>query len=145
MIFKGEARSGELNGFLDQGSRVDGELRFRDTFRVDGQVTGKVVSDGELMVGETGCVDGEIAVAAVFVSGTVKGHLRASRRVEISARGRVLAEIETPSLVIEDGAFFEGRCSMQPRVQATATAEPDAPARREEGPRAVIESVRRRV
>lgn len=144
MIFKGDARSGELNGFLDQGSRVDGELRFRDTFRVDGQVTGKVVSDGELMVGDTGSVDGEIAVAAVFISGTVKGHVRAARRVEISAKGRVLADIETPALVIEEGAFFEGRCAMQPRSQTTAQ-EPAA--RREEAPAprpAIVESVRRR-
>jgi cytoskeletal protein CcmA (bactofilin family) len=143
MIFKGEAR-GELNGFLDQGSRVEGELRFRDTFRVDGQVTGKVTSDGELMVGDSGNVDGEIAVGAVFISGTVKGHVRASRRVEISAKGRVVAEIETPALVIEEGAFFEGRCSMQPRSQATV-AESEPVMRREEAPRpAIVESVRRR-
>jgi cytoskeletal protein CcmA (bactofilin family) len=144
MIFKGgDARGGDLNGFLDQGSRVEGELRFRDTFRVDGQVTGKVVSDGELMVGDTGTVDGEISVAAVFISGTVKGQVKAARRVEISAKGRVLADIETPALVIEEGAFFEGSCSMQPRAQASS--EPEAPARREEAPRpAIVESVRRR-
>ena len=142
MIFKGDAR-GDLNGFLDQGSRVEGELRFRDTFRIDGQVTGKVSSDGELMVGDSGSVDGEIAVAAVFISGSVKGHVRASRRVEISAKGRVVAEIETPALVIEEGAFFEGKCSMQPRAQnAGAPAEPG---RREEPPRpAIVDSSRRR-
>lgn len=143
MIFKGEAR-GELNGFLDQGSRVEGELRFRDTFRVDGQVTGKVISDGELMVGDSGSVDGEIAVAAVFISGTVKGHVRASRRVEVSAKGRVVAEIETPALIIEEGAFFEGRCSMQPRSQGNP-AEVESAARREDSPRpAIVESGRRR-
>ena len=142
MIFKGEAR-GELNGFLDQGSLVNGELRFRDTFRVDGQVTGKVTSDGELMVGDTGSVDGEIAVAAVFISGAVRGQVRASRRVEISAKGRVVADIETPALVIEEGAFFEGKCAMQPRAKAAAGAE-SAP-RREDAPRpAIVESVRRR-
>jgi cytoskeletal protein CcmA (bactofilin family) len=143
MIFKGEARGGELNGFLDQGSRVDGELRFRDTFRVDGHITGKVSSDGELMVGDTGSVDGEIAVAAVFISGTVKGQVRAARRVEISAKGRVVADVETPALVIEEGAFFEGRCSMQPRSQPAPATE-TAP-RREESPRpAIVETVRRR-
>ena len=104
--------SGELNGFLDAGSELRGELRFEDTFRIDGRFTGTVVSDGDLIVGQRGVVDGEVRVARVFVSGTVKGRLTATKRVEISAQGRVFSTIETPSLVIEDGAVFNGQCAM---------------------------------
>jgi cytoskeletal protein CcmA (bactofilin family) len=104
--------SGELNGFLDAGSDLRGELCFEDTFRIDGRFTGTVVSDGDLIVGQRGVVDGEVRVARVFVSGTVKGRLTATKRVEISAHGRVFSTIETPSLVIEDGAVFNGQCAM---------------------------------
>lgn len=112
MIFKSDAKSSDLNGFLDNGSHVEGELRFDTSFRVDGKFTGNVISDGDLIVGEGGEVEGDLQVGQIFVSGTVRGSVRAARRIQISPTGKVLAEIDTPSLVVEDGAFFEGRCSM---------------------------------
>ena len=114
MIFKADGQKGELNGFLDSGSHIQGELLFEDTFRVDGRVSGKIVSRGELLVGDKGHVDGEVEVSRAYISGRLQGRLKARERVEITAGGRVEAEIETPSLRIEDGAFFQGRCSMVP-------------------------------
>lgn len=120
MIFKSDSNSGELNGFLDSGSRVEGELHFDTTFRIDGKLTGKVVSDGDLQVGEGGELDGEVRVGQLFVSGTVRGEIHAARRVQIAATGKAFAELHTPSLVIEDGALFEGRCSMTREGETTA-------------------------
>lgn len=111
-MFKGASTPGELNGFLDAGSHIEGDLNFEDTFRVDGRVTGRVRSKGDLVVGEGGVVDGEISVGRLLVSGTVKGRVQAAERVEVAAGGRILAEIQTRSLVIEDGALFDGQCSM---------------------------------
>ena len=111
MMFKSAPQS-DLNGFLDAGSHIRGELHFEDTFRIDGKVTGKVVSDGELVVGEKGEVDGEIDVRMVYVSGHVKGAIRARERLEITSTGRIQADLETPALAIEEGAYFEGRCAM---------------------------------
>ena len=54
MMFKGDEAKGELNGFLDAGSHIQGELHFEDTFRIDGKVTGKIQSAGDLVVGERG-------------------------------------------------------------------------------------------
>ena len=118
MMFKSDGDRGDLNGFLDAGSHIEGDLHFEDTFRVDGRLSGRVVSKGDLVVGDQGRVEGELRVGRIFISGTVKGSVNASQRVEITARGRVNADLETPSLMIEDGAFFEGRCSMGKRSQA---------------------------
>ena len=112
MMFKSEGERGDLNGFLDAGSHIEGDLHFEDTFRIDGRLSGRVVSKGDLVVGEQGEVEGEIRVGRIFISGTVKGAVQAGQRVEITSRGKVNADLETPSLVIEDGAFFEGRCTM---------------------------------
>lgn len=112
MIFKSDSAQGDLNGFLDAGSHMQGSLHFEDTFRIDGKFTGKVISKGDLVVGEHGEVDGEVAVGRVFISGTVRGSIQASRRVELTASGRLLADIQTTSLVIEEGAHFEGSCTM---------------------------------
>jgi cytoskeletal protein CcmA (bactofilin family) len=121
MIFKSEGKQSDLNGFLDSGSNVTGELRFQTSFRVDGKFNGTVISDGELIVGQSGEVDGDLRVGQVVVSGTVRGSIRAARRIHLSPTGKLLADIDTPSLVIEDGGFFEGRCSMV-REEAKVTS-----------------------
>lgn len=137
MIFKnGGTGQDDLNGFLDAGSHFHGELTFEASFRVDGKLTGKVRSGGSLVVGEGGEVDGEIKAGQIFVSGTLRGAVEATERLQIAPGGRVLAEIVTPSLVIEDGAIFEGKCTMtgdggvavpraaeQPRLIEAAGAE----------------------
>ncbi len=112
MIFRSENSDGELNGFVDAGTRFRGELEFETNFRVEGKVEGTVVSSGNLVVGEGGEVDGDIRVGQLFVIGTVRGTVKASRRIQLSAHGKAFADLETPSLVIEDGAIFDGRCSM---------------------------------
>lgn len=104
--------TGDLNGFLDAGSEIEGELRFEDTFRIDGRLSGKVTSEGELVVGSGGEAAGELRVGTLYVTGTVRGTVHASRRVEIVAGARVEADVATPALVIEEGAHFHGRCSM---------------------------------
>lgn len=127
MIFRGERPGGELNGFLDGGSRINGELVFEETFRIDGHVEGIVRSKGELVVGESGEVDGEIAVSTVYISGTVRGKVRAVKRIEISRSGRVHAELQTPVLVVDEGAFFEGRCVMGREAAAASAAAEKEP------------------
>jgi cytoskeletal protein CcmA (bactofilin family) len=102
----------ELNGFMDQGTEFEGELRFKDTFRIDGRLKGKIVSDNTLIVGESGQVDAEIECAVVSIRGTVSGRVHGRDRIELLAGSRVQATLVSPKLVIEDGAFFQGQCDM---------------------------------
>ena len=115
---------GDLNGFLDAGSHIKGELHFEDTFRVDGRLTGKAVSSGDLVVGENGIVDADIEAASVFVTGTVKGSIKAGERIEIASGAKVFADLETPALVVEDGAMLEGYCKMSPQGVRRAEKRP---------------------
>jgi cytoskeletal protein CcmA (bactofilin family) len=130
MNLRGKGHTGELNGILDRGSHLRGELHFEQTFRVDGKLTGKVISDGDLVIGERGEIEGEIEVGRAFVSGIVRGHIRTARRLEICAGGRVFADVETPALVIGEGALFEGNCAMERSAPAGETAA--------DGPRAAL-------
>ncbi|MCB1034603.1 MAG: polymer-forming cytoskeletal protein [Acidobacteria bacterium] len=133
MIFKSEGGSSDLNGFLDAGSHVEGDLRFENTFRIDGKLTGRIVSNGTLIVGEAGQMVGDVQAGQVFISGRVEGTIEAQQRVQIEATGKVLADIETPSLIIVDGAVFEGRCSMSGHLKNIK----DKPA----GPKAMAKAV----
>lgn len=121
-MFKASNSRGDLNGFLDAGSHMQGELHFEDTFRIDGRLTGGVVSDGDLIIGERGEIDGHIKVRRLFVSGIARGQLEATEEIEITGTGRVFADLDTPILKVEEGALFEGRCAM-PKAKARLARE----------------------
>src|SRR5947199_3049321 len=104
--------SGDLNGFLDRGSSFKGELEFEDTMRIDGRFNGKIISKNELIVGESATIEGDILVGRVAISGTVIGKIVAAQKVEIHRNGKVYSDIDTPALVIEEGAIFQGNCVM---------------------------------
>ena len=128
MIFKSDTTPTDLNGFLDAGSHIKGDLHFENTFRIDGKFTGEVKSDGNLIVGEGGHVEGSLEVGQIFISGRVEGQVRAHSRVQIASTGKVFAALDTPALVVEDGALFEGRCAMsrRPARPSVAPQRPEA-------------------
>lgn len=107
-----KGKSGELNGFLDRGATFRGELEFEDTMRIDGKFNGKIHSKNELIVGESAHIEGDIHVGRIAISGTVVGKIVADTRVEIHRNGKVYSDVETPALIIEEGAIFQGNCVM---------------------------------
>ena len=104
---------GEISGFLDEGTSFNGELTFRNTMRIDGKFKGSIKSKNVLIVGETAEIDGEVEVSNVSINGKVSGKLKAEKKIEIHSKGKVYCDIDTPKLVIEDGAFFQGNCNMK--------------------------------
>jgi cytoskeletal protein CcmA (bactofilin family) len=120
------ARGGDsLNGFVDSGCTIRGELEFSTYFRVDGRVEGTVRSNSELVVGEGGTVEGEVEVGRCVIGGEVRGTIKASELVLLHASAKVYADINAPSLVMEDGAFLEGKVSMDTKTVKKNTTKAD--------------------
>jgi cytoskeletal protein CcmA (bactofilin family) len=117
-----KGKSGELNGFLDRGSLFKGELEFEDTMRIDGRFNGRITSKNELIVGESAQIEGDIHVGRVAISGTVIGKIVADQRVEIHRNGKVYSDIDTPALIIEEGAIFQGNCVMGEKSKGSNVA-----------------------
>lgn len=113
---------GTLNGFLDQGCTIKGDVVFSDLLRVHGQVTGRVSSEHELLVGEGGVVEGEVLVGRLVVAGTVRGTVRVKERVVVHGTGKVFAEIFAPTLVVDEGGVVEGPVHMTQTASADERA-----------------------
>jgi len=108
-----DIKEGRLSGFVGSGTVLTGETNFQSMLRIDGHLTGKVSSsDGTLIIGSTGILDANVKVAAAVVNGTINGDVIASERLEIGRTGRITGNIQTPRLVIDDGAILEGSCNM---------------------------------
>jgi cytoskeletal protein CcmA (bactofilin family) len=103
---------GDLSGFLDKGIAFKGEISFKDTLRIDGRFEGAIKSGNTLIIGESADVNAEIEVRSLYVSGHLRGQAKVSDRIELSNTARVESDLNTSVLVVEEGAVFEGRCTM---------------------------------
>jgi cytoskeletal protein CcmA (bactofilin family) len=105
---------------LGRGVRFEGKLTFAGTVRIDASFIGTIVTDDVLVVGEAARIDANITCGTIVVQGEVNGNVQAKSGVEIRSSGKLRGDLETPSLVIEKGAFFQGASRMEPGKSARA-------------------------
>lgn len=122
-----DIKEGRLSGFVGHGTTLTGETQFHAMLRVDGHLVGSVTSEqGTLIIGTNGQVDANISVAAAMINGTVNGDVYATEKLQLGRTARVLGNIFSPRLVVEEGAILEGSCNMlkalQSEEEAAATA-----------------------
>lgn len=121
-----EIKDGTLSGFVGSGTAINGESTFKSMLRIDGRFSGRInSSDGTLIVGAGGHVDANIEVAVATIQGLVNGDVIATDRIELGRAAKLQGNIQTPSLIIEQGAVFEGTCKMT-QQKAAANKVPKA-------------------
>lgn len=119
-----EIKDGTLSGFVGGGTAITGEATFKSLLRIDGKFSGRIASpSGTLIVGAGGVVDANIEVSVCTIQGTVNGDIIATQRIELGRAGKLNGNIQSPSLMIEQGAVFEGSCKM---IQQKAASEKPA-------------------
>lgn len=116
--------SAEWSGFLERGTKLEGRLDSPGTLRIDSQVKGAVTSESTIILGEEGRVDGELTGNVVIVEGRLDGVIRARSRVNLQPKAIITGDIETPNLVMEPGAIFDGRCHITAKEPAKPIAIP---------------------
>jgi cytoskeletal protein CcmA (bactofilin family) len=119
-----DIKEGRLSGFVGHGTTLTGETEFHAMLRVDGHLIGTVSSQsGTLIIGTNGQVDANVSVAAAMINGAVNGDIVATEKLQLGRTARVIGNIQSPRLIIEEGAILEGGCSM---LKARETQEEEA-------------------
>ena len=97
---------------------IKGDIESSGDIRVDGHLIGSLKSNGKIVVGQTGVIEGDIVCKQADISGVVKGILNSEELTTLKSTSRVEIDMVTRQLCIEVGAFFTGKCQMtQPSVQ----------------------------
>ncbi len=104
----------ESRAYLDRGSKISGKISFEGPARIDGEVDGEIAAKDSLTIGESAVITAHIRAASVSVAGKVSGDIVATQRIEIRPSAKVSGNITAPVLSVQEGAMFEGHCSMQP-------------------------------
>ena len=112
-----------VNSVIGRGTEFEGTIRTKETIRVEGFVKGNIISEGTVIVGNGGNVDGKIEAANILIGGEVHGELYASEKIEANSSGRIYGNLHTKGLIVDEKALFQGTCEMTGREGTQAKTE----------------------
>jgi cytoskeletal protein CcmA (bactofilin family) len=113
---------------IGKGMVIRGQITSRESMYVDGEVTGTFqLFDCRLTVGPNGRVDADVKAREIEVLGRVSGDMEATKKITIRRGGRLVGDLRTPGIVIEEGAYYKGKIEIvnsdeHPQLRAAAGA-----------------------
>jgi cytoskeletal protein CcmA (bactofilin family) len=109
---QGSARNGgtpiTLLTIAGDHAKVEGKFEIVDSIQIECEVGGELDVGGRLVIGQRGVVTANVRTVDAVILGRYEGNLIATGNVEIAETGRVSGNIQTDSLVISKGGFFNG-------------------------------------
>lgn len=97
---------------IAQGCKFDGKIDVKGTLRIEGEYRGTIGTPESLVIGKTGVVHANCNVKNAIIGGQLFGNITAENKIELQSGSHVEGDIKTKRLVIDEGVFFEGNCSM---------------------------------
>lgn len=114
--------TGDIETIIGRGTTIKGNLEGSGNIRIDGDINGDVSVTGNMVIGESGNVQGNIKADCLTVGGTIKGNVDCDGNLCIQAKGQLIGDIRARSLNIAEGGIFNGRSDMDDRFGiSTAT------------------------
>jgi cytoskeletal protein CcmA (bactofilin family) len=115
------------------GTQINGDVKSNSDIRIDGSLTGKLITKGKVVIGESGKVNGEIHCKNSDVEGSIEGKIKVSELLSLKTKARIKGDIIAAKLAIEPGCQFSGNCDMntgsqtneETTVQNDKTAKPE--------------------
>lgn len=97
---------------IGQGTRITGDIVLKGDFRIDGELIGSIHSEGRIVIGSSGLVEGNIICQNADISGILKGNLEAADLTSLKATAVFTGDLKTARIAIELGARYTGTCEM---------------------------------
>ena len=109
---------------LGKSVMVKGQIFSREDLTIDGEVEGTVeLQENRLTVGPNGRVQATVKAREIVVLGTIHGNVEATDKIDIRKEAKLVGDIKTQRIVIEDGAYFKGSID----ITKPDVAKPPAP------------------
>ncbi len=102
----------QITTIIGMGAECNGDFSASGVIRIDGTVNGNVVVTDTVIVGASGCINGNIDAKRVIIGGEIYGNLNVPEKVELTSTARLIGDIVTNGLVIDEKAIFQGSCNM---------------------------------
>jgi cytoskeletal protein CcmA (bactofilin family) len=115
-----------MNSILE-GTKIIGDIITETPFKINGNIEGNLISKSNVEIGKTGAVHGNINCAEADIEGTIEGKIEVTGLLILRNNSKIIGDILTNKLQIEEGAIFIGECKMsnnsvEERKQAPKTS-----------------------
>jgi cytoskeletal protein CcmA (bactofilin family) len=117
MFSQNEQVKKEIETIIGPSVTVEGNFSGSGNVLIEGSLIGSLKTNGTVRVANSAKVKAEVKGNDISVSGEIRGNIEAKERVDLSSTARVFGNIETQTLIIEAGAFFQGKCQMAKEAQ----------------------------
>jgi cytoskeletal protein CcmA (bactofilin family) len=135
-MFGKKAGSAAEPTVIGRGAVIEGKVRASGPIQIDGHVEGALQVEGQVSVGPSGTVTGELVADDVVVGGRVQGKVFARAHLHVASGGSVRGEVRYGSLQIDRGGVIDGTTAHGQAADEAASAEASAPADETSGVRA---------
>ena len=102
---------------LLEGTLIKGDLRSKTDLRIDGELQGNLFCEGRIVIGDKGQILGNIQCKSGLILGQVSGNIQVEQTLELRQEARIVGDINTARLIMEEGVRLEGHCLVQPKAQ----------------------------
>lgn len=113
MFFKKKSKIEDLfTNIITKNTKIEGNISSDENLRIDGQVEGNIKIKGKIVLGKDSYIKGEISAFQVDISGKVFGSINCEDILVLNSTSNLCGDIFTKKLVIDSGAIFKGKCTM---------------------------------
>ena len=100
-----------ISSCISKGTWISGKVDFGTMARIEGEAEGEITGD-EIEIAPSAVVMARITANRLKISGQVNGEILARERIDVLPTARLRCTITTPTLVVTEGAQFDGDCKM---------------------------------
>lgn len=120
---KNSSNNTSVVNMVGSGTVITGDIKSKSDIRIDGILKGSVNTEGKLVVGSSGVVEGDVVCSNADISGEIKAKITVSQLLSLKSSSKLNGDIITNKLSIEPGASFSGSCSMGAVIKDIKHAE----------------------
>ncbi|WP_069649177.1 bactofilin family protein [Caloranaerobacter ferrireducens] len=113
MFNKKEVKLDKIDTLIGKNTKLEGKIECKGTIRLDGELTGDLIVEGNVIIGESGKVNGNITCNNVFISGIVKGNVISKEMLRLTNTAKLYGDIQVKTFIVDENAVFEGSCKME--------------------------------
>ncbi|MCC5912146.1 MAG: polymer-forming cytoskeletal protein [Clostridiaceae bacterium] len=102
----------KFDTLVGENTSFEGLFKAEGAVRIDGKIKGEVAVKGDVFLGENGVITGNVHATNLIISGKIEGNVNSSALLRITSTGKILGDVTVKSFIVDEDAFFEGKCIM---------------------------------
>ncbi len=119
-----EIQEGQITTVVAEDLEIKGTIRFKSSVMLKGVFEGEIFSEGLLVIGSTARVTASINTKTLISHGSLTGNVTASEQIVLKNTATHIGDLNSPFIMIENGAVFNGSCVMERNSSSAASVSP---------------------